>query len=311
MRLVLSPLDEMNDLLLRITANYSLTVEDGGYRSVLDAGKRGSREDECVCTQCSKKRGNKHPQKRLVFTSAIHYAPSPAQAVLPSLSPDCRATTLRNSGAVKTVRNLVFLPRRHSRVRNDRESSIRGAMRILGISGSLRAGSTNTLLLRTVAALAPTGMHFVTYDGLGRLPHFNPDLDPNPGTDVLPEAIRELRAEVGLSDGLLICSPEYAHGIAGSMKNALDWLVGSVEFPGKPVAVLNASPRAVHADAQIREILTTMSARLVERASIVVPVQGTRLDVSGIVSDPALSALIRDALTSLASAVRASANERA
>ena len=156
--------------------------------------------------------------------------------------------------------------------------------------------------------LAPADMRIVMYGGLGSLPHFNPDLDPDldPKLEsvVLPPVCGELRREVGLSDGLLICSPEYAHGIAGSMKNALDWLVGSTEFPGKPVAVLNASPRASHADAQLREILKTMSARLVEQASIVVPVQGTQLDVPGIVSDPALSALLRKALMHLREAIR-------
>jgi NAD(P)H-dependent FMN reductase len=93
------------------------------------------------------------------------------------------------------------------------------------------------------------------------------------------------------------------------LKNALDWLVGCTEFPGKPVALLNASPRAIHADAQLREILATMSARLVERASIVIPVQGTTLGVEGIISDPPLSALIRQAMTGFANAVKVGAGE--
>jgi NAD(P)H-dependent FMN reductase len=182
-------------------------------------------------------------------------------------------------------------------------------MRILGISGSLRAGSANTLLLQAAAKLAPPGVHFEIYGGLGGLPHFNPDLDPALDSGVLPQAVRELRMEAGRSDGLIICSPEYAHGVPGSLKNALDWLVGCTEFPGKPVALLNASPRAIHADAQLREILATMSARLVGRASIVIPVQGTKPGVEGIISDPSLSALIRQAVTDFAGAVRAGAGE--
>jgi chromate reductase len=144
---------------------------------------------------------------------------------------------------------------------------------------------------------------------LGSLPHFNPDLDPGFDSDRLPQTVRQLRKEVALSDGLLICSPEYAHGVPGSFKNALDWLVGGSEFPGKPVALLNASSRAVHADAQLREILRTMSARLVEQASIVIPVQGTKLDVEGILSDQHLSAIIRQALACFLDAVKASASE--
>jgi chromate reductase, NAD(P)H dehydrogenase (quinone) len=184
-------------------------------------------------------------------------------------------------------------------------------MRILGLSGSLRAGSTNSLLLQAAAQLAPPGVHFEIYGGMGALPHFNPDLDPALDNGVLPQAARAMRTEAARADGMLICSPEYAHGVPGSLKNALDWLVGCTEFPGKPVALLNASPRAVHADAQLREILATMSARLIERASIVIPVQGTKLGLEGIVSDPGLSLLIRHAITNFADAVRSSITEQA
>ena len=140
-------------------------------------------------------------------------------------------------------------------------------MRVLAISGSLRAKSTNTSALKAAARLAPAGMDIVLYDGLSTLPHFNPDLD----TDVPPAPVLALRREIGSCQGLLLSSPEYARGIAGAMKNALDWLVGSLEFPGKPVALINASPRATDADAHLRLTLATMSARLVEAASITLP----------------------------------------
>lgn len=142
-------------------------------------------------------------------------------------------------------------------------------------------------------------MQIVLYDGLGRLPHFNPDLE----TEHLPDEVRALRLEIGRCDGLLICSPEYARGVAGAMKNALDWLVGSFEFPGKPVALINASPRASHSDAQLRLTLTTMSARLIEQASITLPLLGRNLDADGIVTDPDLSAQLREVLQSLAAAI--------
>lgn len=76
--------------------------------------------------------------------------------------------------------------------------------------------------------------------------------------DRIPPAVAKLRAVVGNADGILICSPEYAHGIPGSLKNLLDWLVGSVEFPFKPVASLKANAHSVHAQAQLVEVLTTM-----------------------------------------------------
>jgi chromate reductase len=172
-------------------------------------------------------------------------------------------------------------------------------MRILTICGSLRAASSNGAVLEAAAMLAPAGTSIVPYEGLADLPHFNPDLD----TDAPPAAVLALRREIGLADGLLISSPEYAHGIAGSLKNALDWLVSSFEFPGKPIALINASPRAVHADAQLREILTTMSARLVGDASIALQLLGRNLAASDIASDTELSARLRAALADLVRAI--------
>ncbi|MEY2616468.1 MAG: hypothetical protein QOH78_2241 [Verrucomicrobiota bacterium] len=93
-------------------------------------------------------------------------------------------------------------------------------MRILAISGSLRSTSSNTTVLRAAQILAPPGVEVILYESLGVLPHFNPDLDG----DEPPQLVLELRSEVGLADGLLISSPEYAHGVPGSLKNALDWL---------------------------------------------------------------------------------------
>ena len=153
--------------------------------------------------------------------------------------------------------------------------------------------------MKAAARLAPDGMNIVIFDGLAGLPYFNPDLD----TDNPPNEVRAFRQDVGRSDGLLICSPEYARGVAGAMKNALDWLVGSFEFPGKPVALFNASPRASHSDAQLRLTLATMAGRLVEPASIALPLLGRNLDTDGIVADAALSAQIRQALQSFADAI--------
>jgi chromate reductase, NAD(P)H dehydrogenase (quinone) len=169
-------------------------------------------------------------------------------------------------------------------------------MRILAISGSLRALSFNTAALQAAAHLAPVGLEIIIYTGLGDLPHFNPDLD----TDEPPEIVKALRDEVGRCDGLLIASPEYAHGVSGAFKNALDWLVSCIEFPNKPVALINTSQRAIHAQAHMREILTTMSARVVDRASIMLPLMGRKLDAAGIAADPDLSAQLRAALASLA-----------
>jgi NAD(P)H-dependent FMN reductase len=175
-------------------------------------------------------------------------------------------------------------------------------MNLLALSGSLRAASSNTALLEAARLVAPPHVEVTLYTGLAALPPFNPDLD-TPDADALPPAAAHLRALVGRADGLLISSPEYAHGLPGAFKNALDWLVGSTEFPGKPVALLSASSRAVHADAQLTEILTTMSARLVPEASLTVPLLGRALDGATIAADPDLSGPLRAALAAFVLAI--------
>src|SRR5215813_2849750 len=101
-------------------------------------------------------------------------------------------------------------------------------MNILAVAGSLRAASINAAFCRAAARLAPPGISVELLPGLGTLPLFNPDLEPDP-----PRPVVELRARIDAADALLIASPEYAHGIPGVMKNALDWLVSHEGFVAK------------------------------------------------------------------------------
>lgn len=171
-------------------------------------------------------------------------------------------------------------------------------MRILAISGSLRRASANTALLRAAAALAPPGVEIAMYGGLGDLPHFNADLE-----ETLPSSVRDFRARIRAVEGVLISSPEYAHGVPGVLKNALDWLVGGDEFIGKPVALLNPSPRATYAHAALIETITVMSGRIVTEASITVPLLGKDLDENGIVAHQDIASALHAALIAFARAV--------
>ncbi|PPK75201.1 Spx/MgsR family transcriptional regulator [Methylobacter tundripaludum] len=164
-------------------------------------------------------------------------------------------------------------------------------VRILAISGSLRAASLNSALLRAVAGLAPSDIYIELFTELGNLPLFNPDIKI---TDLPPVA--DFHARLLEADGVIIASPEYAHGVTGVMKNALDWMVGSEAFVNKPVALLNASPRATIAQASLKETLTVMSAQVVEAASITLPIIGSNLDELGIAAHPSISTSIREAL---------------
>lgn len=159
---------------------------------------------------------------------------------------------------------------------------------ILALSGSLRAASLNSALLRVAARQAPPGIALRVFEGLGQLPLFNPDLEAAPG-----RAVQDFREAVARADALIIASPEYAHGVTGVIKNALDWLVSYEPFAYKRVAVLNASPRASHADAALRETLKTMAAHIVEEASLTIPLLGRGWDERAMLQSDEISGALR------------------
>jgi chromate reductase len=171
-------------------------------------------------------------------------------------------------------------------------------MHILALSGSLRRGSSNTTLLCALSALAPVGCDIVLYGGLGDIPAFNPDLD-----DTAPQSVQNFRERLREADGVLISSPEYAHGVSGAMKNALDWVVGSGELSRKPVALLNAAPWANFAQSQLLETLRTMDADVVEKASVTVTLLPKTIDEAGIAAHPEIAPVLRAALEAFACAV--------
>jgi chromate reductase len=172
---------------------------------------------------------------------------------------------------------------------------------VLAISGSLRARSSNTAVLRAAARVASADVRVVHFSGLDGLPHFNPDLDADGMAP--PPGVEELRRQVEASDALLICSPEYAHGVPGSLKNALDWLVSVPALYRKPVTLLNASPRSVHAQAALVETLRTMSLTVVPDAAVVVPLRERDMDDRAIAEDPSAAEVLRGALESLSGIV--------
>jgi chromate reductase len=176
-------------------------------------------------------------------------------------------------------------------------------VKLLALSGSLRVASTNTAALQALSFLAPAGVEILVYRDLAGLPHFNPDDDE----DAPAEAVAALRALVGASAGLVIAAPEYAHGVAGAFKNALDWLVSSDVFPGKPVALINTAPRSFHAQSALRETLATMSARLVPDAFVALPLTGQKIEATQIVANPRFAAALRAGLDAFVEAIRGDA----
>jgi NAD(P)H-dependent FMN reductase len=180
--------------------------------------------------------------------------------------------------------------------------------RILLISGSLRGASTNSALLRTARECAPDGVEAVLYEGMGSLPHFNPDDDPE-GGPVHP-AVAELRAAIGEADALLFCTPEYAGALPGSFKNLLDWTVGGGETYGMPVGWVNvsgpASPTgASGAHDSLRSVLTYTGTDIVEQACVRIPVARAAVGPDGLISEPGVRAGAAAVLVALAESVAA------
>lgn len=174
---------------------------------------------------------------------------------------------------------------------------------ILLLSGSLRAASTNEAVLRTAHAVAPSaGVAAVRFEGLGQLPHFNPDDD----TDPLPASVTALRAAIDRAAGILVCAPEYAGSLPGSFKNLLDWTVGGAEISDKPVAWINAAApgRGHGAEATLRTVLGYTGAQVVDPACAKLPVDRTMIGPDGLLTDAELRHHLADSLRLLAAAAK-------
>lgn len=182
-------------------------------------------------------------------------------------------------------------------------------MTLLFFSGSPRPASTIGQLLRAASAFAPAGTKALFYESTLALPLFSPDLD---GAAAVPvPAVAALRQQVAAAEAVLLLTPEYAYGMPGSLKNALDWLVSAGSFYGKPTGALSASPSAQGGEKARASLLLTLEAlgaAVVAEASFAVPQVRTRLDAAGHVADAALRdqlAVALQALTTRAATVTA------
>ncbi len=176
-------------------------------------------------------------------------------------------------------------------------------MRLAGVYGSLRSGSLNAAVVETAAELCTeAGVVMEVYRGIGDLPFFNPDVEMTGP----PPVAKEWRAALGAADGVLVASPEYAHGTSGVLKNALEWVVGGGELTDKPVLVVTASPSLAGGDraqAWVTETLQVMGARVLPEA-LTVPQASAKIK-EGRVADPPTREALRSALAALTTAAGA------
>ncbi len=153
---------------------------------------------------------------------------------------------------------------------------------ILALPGSLRENSSSNHILKAMIPLAPPGVSIEIFQGIGDLPHFN---DPKDA----PAKVIDFRRQVAAAKAVLICTPEYAFGVPGSLKNALDWLVGSGELIDKPVGLVTASSQGEKGHAALLLILSAISAKVIPDATILISFVRSRLDETGRIKDPALT----------------------
>lgn len=160
---------------------------------------------------------------------------------------------------------------------------------ILGISGSLRSDSTNTLILKTLGSLLPSNISFEIFQGLDEIPHFSPGITDNGPVSRFKQAIQQATAVV-------VCTPEYAFGVPGTLKNALDWTVATGDLNDKPVSAISASPLnsgGSNALASLLLTLTALGAKKNEGSSLSVPNIKSKIGPDGQINDEGLLEALR------------------
>lgn len=163
---------------------------------------------------------------------------------------------------------------------------------ILAISGSLRSGSSNHNILSFLGGLTPADVHYYIYDRLVAIPPFDPGLD----NEHPPEAVSELRSFINSASGVVICTPEYAFGVPGQLKNMLDWIVSSGSLVDKPVALVTASSVGSHAHEALLLTLGALSAKVTAGATLLIPFIRSKIDVNGNITDEQTQRTLRDVM---------------
>ncbi len=156
--------------------------------------------------------------------------------------------------------------------------------KVLAISGSTRAHSSNLTLIKAIADLAKDVFDVEIFNDIAGIPHFNPDIN----TDEPPKPVTDLRNQLRAADGILICTPEYAMGVPGTLKNAIDWTVSSAEFSHKPTALITASSLGHKGHASLLETLKVIEAAITDETQLVISFIKTKVNDQGITDDSTL-----------------------
>jgi len=164
-------------------------------------------------------------------------------------------------------------------------------IKILAVPGSLRSNSSSHRVISVIANMIPDNIDFIIYSDLGNLPHFNDEENY--------DIVHEWRRLIKGADGVLICTPEYAFGVPGSLKNALDWTVSSGEFYNKPVALITASSAGDKAHASLLQTLTALTAKVTEEVTLLIPFIRSKFNEKGEMIDPSTLSEIKRVINGL------------
>lgn len=176
---------------------------------------------------------------------------------------------------------------------------IKKRINILAVSGSLRASSSNSRLLQSLEKKFDGECTWFLFNGLGAIPPFD-----DAGT--IPIEVTVWQQHLREADAVLICSPEYAFGIPGALKNAIDWTVGSGEFVNKPLALITAATSGERAHAAWLDVFKALSANLSPERSVLISHIRAKLDEAGNIVDPAAADAVQRLVESLVGAASAS-----
>lgn len=167
---------------------------------------------------------------------------------------------------------------------------------VLAISGSTRAASANLHLINAIANLAAGKFELTVYDSIANLPIFNPDRD---NEHDVPAEVTDFRAQLRAADGILICTPEYAMGVPGALKNAIDWTVSSCEFSHKPVALITASTSGLKAHDSLMGTLAVIEAKMNDDTQFVISFIKTKVNTANTITDDATLEKVNNMISAL------------
>ena len=153
--------------------------------------------------------------------------------------------------------------------------------KVVAISGSTRQNSINHSLIKAIVELSSASLDITVFDRIGNLPQFNPDYDG----DIVTKEVSNFRQQLNNAEGVIICTPEYAHGVPGTLKNAIDWTISSSSFPQKPTMLITASTGGHYGHKALMETLKAIEAKNIDNLQLVIPFVKTKLNMDNKIID--------------------------